>query len=106
MATEAKKNGKGGAPAGDAYTPRLQKKYKEQVIPALMQKFGYKNVMMVPRLEKISVNMGVGEASKDIKELDAAEKELAIITGQKARTTRARKAISTFKKEKKKERKR
>lgn len=77
--------------------PRLLVKYRSVVAPALREKFNYSNVMEIPRLQKIVVNMGVGEASKDIKELDAAEKELAIITGQKPRTTRAKKAISTFK---------
>jgi large subunit ribosomal protein L5 len=79
------------------YKPRLEVKYRSTVVPALQAKFGYKNVMQIPRLEKITINMGVGEAARDIKELDAAEKELAIISGQKPRITRARKAISTFK---------
>lgn len=77
--------------------PRLLAKYRGDVVPALTKKFDYKNVMEVPKLLKITVNMGVGEASKDIKELDAAEKELAIITGQKPRTTRAKVSVSTFK---------
>lgn len=77
--------------------PRMRVRYEEAVAPKLMEKFGYKNVMEIPRLTKITVNMGVGDASKDIKELDAAENELTKITGQKPRTTRARKAISTFK---------
>jgi large subunit ribosomal protein L5 len=77
--------------------PRLQKKYREVIAPALMKKFGYTNVMQIPRLEKIVVNMGVGAASRDIKELDAAEKELAIIAGQKAKSTRARVSVSQFK---------
>jgi large subunit ribosomal protein L5 len=77
--------------------PRLQKKYREEIAPALMKKFGYTNVMQIPRLEKIVVNMGVGAASRDIKELDAAEKELAIIAGQKAKSTRARVSVSQFK---------
>ncbi len=77
--------------------PRLQKKYREEIAPALMKKFGYTNVMQIPRLEKIVVNMGVGAASRDIKELDAAEKELAVIAGQKAKSTRARVSVSQFK---------
>lgn len=81
----------------DNYEPRLKTRYREVIAPALQKKFGYKNVMKIPRLKKIVVNMGVGAASRDIKELDAAEKELAIITGQKPRTTRARIAVSTFK---------
>lgn len=85
-------------PGAEAYgLPRLLVRYRTAVAPALREKFSLGNVMEIPRLEKIMVNMGVGEASKDIKELDAAEKELAIITGQKPRTTRAKNAISTFK---------
>lgn len=95
MAAEAKFS---SVPGAIAYgTPRLLIRYRTAVAPALREKFAYGNVMETPRLQKIMVNMGVGEASKDIKELDAAEKELAIITGQKARTTRAKNAISTFK---------
>jgi large subunit ribosomal protein L5 len=87
----------GKAPAPKRPLPRLQQKYRDEIAPALMKKFGYKNVMQIPRLEKIVVNMGVGAASRDIKELDAAEKELAIITGQKAKSTRARVSVSQFK---------
>lgn len=87
----------GSAPAPKRPLPRLQQKYRDEIAPALMKKFGYKNVMQIPRLEKIVVNMGVGAASRDIKELDAAEKELAIITGQKAKSTRARISVSQFK---------
>ena len=79
------------------YIPRLLMKYRTEVVAEMQKKFGYKNLMQLPRLQKIAINMGVGEASKDIKELDAAEKELTIISGQKPRVTRARKAISTFK---------
>lgn len=93
MAAEKEKGGN----AQQAFLPRLLQKYREEVAPELFKKFGYSNVMQIPRLEKITVNMGVGEASKDIKELDAAEKELAIITGQKAKTTRAKVSVSTFK---------
>lgn len=95
MAANGQANGN-GVPAPQVM-PRLQEKYLKEVVPALVEKFEFKNVMQVPRLLKITLNMGVGEASKDIKELDAAEKELAIIAGQKPKTTRARKAISTFK---------
>ena len=77
--------------------PRLLTRYKQEIIPAMMKRFNYKNVMQVPRLMKIVVNMGVGEAARDIKELDAAEKELALITGQKPCTTRAKQSISAFK---------
>jgi len=83
-------------PAAD-YKPRLLLKYRNEVVPSLREKFAYENVMQIPRLQKITLNMGVGEATRDIKELDAAEKELMIIAGQKPSITRARKAISTFK---------
>lgn len=97
MATEVKQP-QTNASAGDPYAlPRLLVKYRNEVVPALVKKFNYGNINEVPKLEKITVNMGVGEASKDIKELDAAEKELAIITGQKAKTTRAKVSVSAFK---------
>ncbi|HWP45934.1 MAG TPA: 50S ribosomal protein L5 [Candidatus Limnocylindrales bacterium] len=76
---------------------RLERKYREVVIPNLMKQFGYKNVMQVPRLEKIVVNMGLGEAVSDIKVLDAAAEELAAITGQKPVIRRAKKSIASFK---------
>ncbi len=79
------------------YTPAFQKKYRDEIVPAMMKRFGYKNVNEVPRLEKIVVNMGVGEAARDVKVLDSAEKELATITGQKPKMTRAKKSISAFK---------
>jgi len=81
----------------EKYIPRLQKKYREEIIPALMKRFGYKNVMEVPRLEKIVLNMGVGEAVQDPKELDRAMGDLATITGQKPAYTMAKKSISNFK---------
>ena len=78
-------------------TTRLQKIYQEEVVPKLMQRFGYKNPMQVPRLEKIVINMGVGEATADQKALDAAVAELAAISGQKPVKTLAKKAIAGFK---------
>ncbi|MBV8061333.1 MAG: 50S ribosomal protein L5 [Alphaproteobacteria bacterium] len=81
----------------DRYTPRLQKHYQEVVRSELTKKFGYTNGMMVPRLDKIVVNMGVGEAVNDSKKTKNAAEELALITGQKPVITRARKAIATFK---------
>lgn len=84
-------------PKLDAYVPRLKAKYDQEIAPAMMKKFGYKSVMQIPRLTKIVVNMGVGEASRDIKELDSAEKELAAITGQKPLSTRARVSVAQFK---------
>lgn len=77
--------------------PRLQKKFREEIIPALMKRFGYKNVMQVPRLEKIKLNMGVGEAIQDPKVLDNAMNDLAIISGQYPAYSTAKKAISNFK---------
>jgi large subunit ribosomal protein L5 len=79
------------------YVPRLKLKYEQEIREAMQKKFGYKNVNQIPRIKKIVVNMGVGEASRDIKELDAAEKELALISGQKARTTRAKVSVAQFK---------
>lgn len=80
-----------------SYQPRIKDKYRKEVIPALMEQFGYKTVMQVPRLVKITVNQGVGEATGDKKLVDNAIEEMTIITGQRAVPTRARKAISNFK---------
>jgi large subunit ribosomal protein L5 len=77
--------------------PRLKASYREEVIPAMMQEFGYLNVMEVPRLTKIVVNVGVGEALTDAKALDHTVQDLAIITGQHPVVTRARKSIASFK---------
>ncbi len=79
------------------YTPRLADKYKKEVIPALVKKFGYKSVMQTPRLEKICVNRGVNGAVADKKLVDVAVDELSNITGQKAIATRSKKDISNFK---------
>ena len=76
---------------------RLKKYYKEEVTPALIKELGYKNSMQVPRLEKIVVNMGLGEATQNIKILDNAVSELALIVGQRPVVTKARKSIATFK---------
>lgn len=77
--------------------PRLQEKYNNEVVPAMMEKFGYKNIMEVPKLEKIVVNMGVGEAKDNAKVLESAVSDLQLITGQKAVLTRAKKSIANFK---------
>jgi large subunit ribosomal protein L5 len=79
------------------YKPRLQQLYESSVRPSLMKEFGYTNSMQVPRLEKIVVNMGVGEAVQDAKKVEAAAGELTAITGQKPVVTRARHSIATFK---------
>jgi large subunit ribosomal protein L5 len=78
-------------------TTRLQEYYAKSVRPQLMEQFKYKNPLQVPRLEKIVVNMGVGEAAQDSKKMDAAVAELTAITGQKPAVARARKAIANFK---------
>lgn len=79
------------------YTPRLASKYKNEVVPALMKRFGYKSIMQVPRLEKICINRGVNGAVNDKKLVDIAIDELTIITGQKAVATASKKDISNFK---------
>jgi large subunit ribosomal protein L5 len=76
---------------------RLRQKYRESVVPAMMTEFGYKNVMQVPRLEKITINIGVGEATQNAKAVDTAVAELAAIAGQKPVVTKAKKAIANFK---------
>jgi large subunit ribosomal protein L5 len=76
---------------------RLQEHYDKVVRPALMKEFGYTNPMQVPRLDKIVLNMGVGEATQDSKKVDAAVAELAVIAGQKPVVTRSKKSIATFK---------
>ncbi len=76
---------------------RLRKKYQEEVVPAMMKEFGYKNSFQVPRMEKITLNVGLGEAIQNIKALDTAVAELTAITGQKPVITRAKKAIANFK---------
>lgn len=77
--------------------PRLQTRYRDEIVPRLMKRFEYKNVMQVPKLVKISLNMGVGEATQDIKFLDGAVADLTVVAGQKPVTTKAKKAISNFK---------
>ncbi len=81
----------------NAYTPRLRKHYEEVVRPKLIEEFGYKNPMEVPKIEKIVLNMGVGESTADSKKATVAAADLALIAGQKPVITRARKAISQFK---------
>ena len=76
---------------------RLKDKYQKEVVPALTKEFGYKNVMAVPRIEKVVVNMGLGEATANAKIVDTGADELARITGQKAVTRRAKKSIAAFK---------
>jgi large subunit ribosomal protein L5 len=77
--------------------PRLKEKYRKEIVPAIMKEFSYKNIMQVPKLQKVMVHVTLGEATQNIKLLDAAEKELAAITGQKALVTKSKKAIAGFK---------
>jgi large subunit ribosomal protein L5 len=85
------------APAQAAPPPRLRERYEQEVVPALTRKFGYSSAMQVPRLQKIVLNMGTGEAKQDSKVLDAAAEQLATIAGQQPNVRRARKSIASFK---------
>jgi large subunit ribosomal protein L5 len=76
---------------------RLQDRYKAEIVPRLKEKFGYRNVMQVPKLSKVVVNMGLGDAIENVKVIDTAAAEIAIITGQKPVVTKARKSIANFK---------
>jgi large subunit ribosomal protein L5 len=93
-AANAASNGEAGPPVP---SPRLRERYRSEIAPALRQEFGYANVMQVPGLSKIVVNMGVGEAARDAKLIDGAVKDLTIITGQKPAVARARKSVAQFK---------
>src|SRR5215467_1504275 len=79
------------------FQPRLRDTYRDRVVPALMKEFGYKNIMQVPKLERIVLNVGMGEAIQNVKLLESAAGELGVITGQKPLITKAKKAIATFK---------
>lgn len=79
------------------YKPRLKEKYETEIIPALMTKFSYKNIMEVPKIEKVMVHVTLGEAIQNIKLLDAAEKQIALITGQKPLITKSKRALAAFK---------
>ena len=76
---------------------RLQERYEKEVVPAMMEKFGYKNIMQVPKIEKVVINMGVGEAQDNPKVLESAVSDLQIIAGQKPVLTRAKKSVANFK---------
>ena len=78
-------------------TPRVKEKFTSSVVPAMMKEFSYTSVMQVPKLEKITLNIGLGEAVKDVKLIDAATRDLTAITGQKPVVTRAKKSIATYK---------
>ena len=79
------------------YKPRLRDMYQQKVVPALMKEFGYKNVMQVPKLERVVLNVGMGQAVQNVKLLESAVTELGTITGQKPVITKAKKAIAGFK---------
>lgn len=91
MAKAKKKNG------SEVYVPRLKQRYLDEVVPDLQKEFGIDNVMAVPRIQKIVLNMGLGEATQNVKILDTAADELTQIAGQKAVITKARKSIAAFK---------
>ncbi len=76
---------------------RLGEQYKNEIVDAMIKKFGYKNIMEVPKLDKIVINMGVGEAKENVKVLDSAVKDLETITGQKAVVTKAKNSVANFK---------
>ncbi len=80
-----------------SYTPTLSKKYKEEIVEKLKEKFGYKSIMQVPKLQKICINQGIGGATQDKKLVDSALKEMTMIAGQKAVPTKAKKSVSNFK---------
>jgi large subunit ribosomal protein L5 len=84
-------------PSGPKPMPRLKERYRQEVHPALMREFGYKNTMQAPRVDKVVVNIGLGEALTNAKALDAAVRDLTAITGQKPIVIKAKKSIATFK---------
>jgi large subunit ribosomal protein L5 len=83
--------------AGEEYSPRLKQEYEEELVPLLMERFGYKNRFQVPRLEKIVVNMGVGEGTANPKSVESAAKDLSLITGQRPQLLRAKRSVAGFK---------
>jgi large subunit ribosomal protein L5 len=85
------------APSQTRPEPRMRVRYRDEIVPALIKEFGYSNVMQVPRISKVSVNIGLGEALQNSKALEAAAGEMAIVTGQKAVITKAKRSIAHFK---------
>ena len=81
----------------DKYTPRMRTTYDDQIVKAMTEKFGYKNRLEVPKIEKITLNMGVGEGTQDRKKVTTAVDEMQLIAGQKAVVTKAKKSIAQFK---------
>jgi large subunit ribosomal protein L5 len=94
---KAKAQPKAAPERSDGYAPRLKRRFDDEVRAGLKERFGYGSVMQVPRIEKITLNMGVGEAKTNAKALDSALDELTLIAGQRARITRAKKSIAGFK---------
>lgn len=84
-------------PTPEGYAPRLRERYKEEVVPRLLKEFGIDNIMAVPRIEKISLNMGIGDAIQNIKVLEDAVEELTALAGQRPVITKAQKSIAAFK---------
>jgi large subunit ribosomal protein L5 len=97
MTTETQHTQEPGGTSAMVRSPRLKSRYRAEILPALRQEFGHRNVMQVPGLTKIVVNMGVGEAARDSKLIAGAVRDLGAITGQKPSVTRARKSIAQFK---------
>ena len=99
--TKQKRQDRQGSEAGtqveEGYTARLLLVYREEILPGLMKRFGYKSVLEVPRLEKIVVNMGLGDSLKDAKLMDAAVEDIMTITGQRPAVTKAKKSVASFK---------
>jgi large subunit ribosomal protein L5 len=95
--SEATKGGGADTAVAEAVSPRLLERYKDEIAPALREEFGFANVMQIPTLTKIVVNMGVGEAARDAKLIEGAVRDLTLITGQKPAVARARKSIAQFK---------
>src|ERR1700724_2298386 len=87
----------GGVAVAEAGPGRLKERYRAEIAPALLKEFGFANVMQVPTLTKIVVNMGVGEAARDAKLIDGAVKDLSTITGQKPAVAKAKKSVAQFK---------
>ena len=85
------------ASKNESYTPRLKGDYEQRIVPAMIEKFGYKNRLEVPKLDKIVINMGVGEATQDKKKVEAAAAEMQAISGQRPVITKAKKSIAQFK---------
>jgi len=97
MAATKTSNDGGGSATAEAVAPRLKERYVSEIAPALREEFGLANVMQIPTLTKIVVNMGVGEAARDAKLIEGAVRDLTLITGQKPAIARARKSIAQFK---------